>query len=52
MFEGDFVDMCAKRFPLVSIGGWVEGQACEDPGARNPIGASRIVHRVITYAVW
>ena len=41
MFEGDFVDMCAEIFSLVSIGGWVEGQACEDPGARTPMGGSR-----------
>ena len=31
---------CAKKFPLVSMGGRAEGQACADPGARTPIGAS------------
>ena len=40
MFEGDSSDMCAGKFPLVSMGGRVEGLACADPGARTPIGAS------------
>ena len=40
MFEGDSADMCAGKFPLVSMGGWAEGLACADPGARTPIGAS------------
>ena len=40
MFEGDPADMCAGQFPLVSMGGQVEGLACADPGARTPIGAS------------
>ena len=33
-------DTCAEQFPLLSIGGWAEGPACADPGARTPIGAS------------
>ena len=40
MFEGDSADMCAGKFPLVSIGGRAEGLACVDPGARTPIGTS------------
>ena len=40
MFEGDTADMCAGKFPLVSMGGRAEGLACADPGARTPIGAS------------
>ena len=40
MFEGDSADMCARKFPLVSMGGRAEGLACADPGARTPIGAS------------
>ena len=32
--------MCAKEFPLVSMGGWAEGQACANTGARTPIDAS------------
>ena len=32
--------MCAEKFPLVSMGGRVEGLTCADPGARTPIGAS------------
>ena len=42
MFEGDSADMCAEKFPLVSIRGRAEGLACADPGARTPIGASGI----------
>ena len=41
-FEGDSADMCAGKFPLVSMGGRAEGLACPDPGARTPIGASGI----------
>ena len=40
MFEGDSADMCAGKFPLVSMGGRAEGLASADPGARTPIGAS------------
>ena len=32
----------SEKFPLVSMGGRAEGQACADPGARTPIGASGI----------
>jgi hypothetical protein len=40
VFEGDSADMCAGKFPLVSMGGRAEGLACADPGARTPIGAT------------
>ena len=40
VFKGYSADMCAGKFPLVSMGGRAEGLACEDPGARTPIGAS------------
>ena len=32
--------MCFGKFPLVFMGGLVDGLACADPGARTPIGAS------------
>jgi hypothetical protein len=35
MFEGDSADMCAGKFPLVSMGGRSNGQACAD-GERGP----------------
>ena len=35
-------DMCAEKFPLVSMGGRAEGLAIADLGARTPIGASGI----------
>ena len=40
MFEGDSADMCAEKFPLVSMGGRAKGLACADLVARTPIGAS------------
>jgi hypothetical protein len=41
LFEGDPVDMCARKFLLVSMVGLTEGLACTDLGARTPMGASR-----------
>ena len=35
MFKGDSADMCAGKFPLVSMGGRANGQACAD-GERGP----------------
>ena len=40
MFEGDSADMCARKLPLVLMGGRAEGLACANPGARTPICAS------------
>ena len=40
MFEGDSADTCTGKFPLVLMGGRVEGLAFADPEARTPIGAS------------
>jgi hypothetical protein len=40
MFEGDSADMCAGKFPLMSMGGRAEGLACANLGARTPIGTS------------
>ena len=33
MCEGDSADMCAGKYPLVSMGGRAEGLACADPVA-------------------
>ena len=38
----DSADTCGGKFPLVPMGGWAEGPACADTGARTPIGASGI----------
>ena len=38
--KGDSADMCAGKFPLMSMGGRAEGLACEGPGVRTPIGVS------------
>jgi hypothetical protein len=38
MFEGDFADMCAKKFLLKLLGCQTEGLARADPGASTPIG--------------
>ena len=40
MFEGDFANMCAKRFPLMLMGDQEEGLAFSDPGVRTPISVS------------
>ena len=40
MFEVDSAHMCVGKFPLVSMGGRVEGLASADPGARTPLGVS------------
>jgi hypothetical protein len=40
IFEVDSADMCAGKFPLVSM----EGLVYADPGARTPIGASGNFH--------
>ena len=40
MFEGDFADMRARQFTLMSMGDRAEGLVCADPGATTPIGVS------------
>ena len=40
MFKGDSADMCAGKFPLVSMVDRAEGLACAESGARTPIGIS------------
>ena len=40
MFEVHSADTSARKFPLASMGGRVEGLASADPGARATIGAS------------
>ena len=40
MFEGDYAETCAGKFPLMSMGGRTEGLACVDLVAWTPIGVS------------
>ena len=40
MFEGDYADICAGKFPQLSMGGHAEGVVCAHPGARTSIGVS------------
>ena len=49
MFEGDCADMCAGKFPLMSMGCRAEGLACADPGARTPIGVSKNVIEILIF---
>jgi hypothetical protein len=35
VFKGDSADTCGRKFPLVSMGGRANGQACAD-GERGP----------------
>jgi hypothetical protein len=56
MFEGDPADTFAGKFPLVWLGGQVEGLACADLGARTPIGDSGNIvysnHTEPTYSIF
>ena len=50
MFEGDSADTCAGKFPLVSMGGRADRQACADgergpPSARAEFGKSGIMRQ-------
>ena len=38
MFKGDSADMCAGKFPLVSMGGRADTSSMHRRGARTPIG--------------
>ena len=49
MFEGKFVDTCAGKFPLVSMGVRAECPAFADTGVRTPIGTSRILVHIYLY---
>jgi hypothetical protein len=40
MFKGDSADMCAGKFPLVSMWGRADTSSVRRWGARTPIGAS------------
>ena len=42
IFEGDCADMCAGKFPLMTMTGRAKGCACTDPGERTPISESGI----------
>ena len=43
MLEGDSADMCPGKFPLMLMGGRVEGLACTNPEVHgNGIGVNRI----------
>ena len=48
MFDDDSSDLCARNFPLMSMGGRAEGLACADLGARTPIGVSGNFISVVT----
>ena len=42
MFEGDSAETCAKKIPLMLMGGRAEGLECANHVARTPIGMSGI----------
>jgi hypothetical protein len=46
MFEGYSADMCAGNFPLVSMGGRADRQACAD-GERGPPSARAEINLVV-----
>ena len=45
VFEGDFANMCAVKFTLMSMGVRAEGLACSDPGARTHFSISRNLYK-------
>ena len=50
MFEGDFEDMCANVFLLVSMGGLADLSSVYRRGTRTPIGVSGIlIYTFINY---
>ena len=49
MFEGDSADMCAGKFPLMSMGGRADRQACAD-GERGPPSARAKISLVSTHS--
>jgi hypothetical protein len=51
MVEGDSGDMCAGKFPIVSLGVRAQGLVCADPGARTPSALAEInsvLHKLLT----
>jgi hypothetical protein len=46
VFKGDSSDMCAGKFPLVSMGGQVNGQACADGDRGPPLARAEILDTV------
>ena len=49
MFEGDSADMCAGKFPLVSMGGRAEGLACADWERGPPSALAEILEFVTLF---
>jgi hypothetical protein len=47
MFEGDSADTFTMKFPLMSMGGQVEGLPCGDPGQVPPSACAKIIIIVI-----
>jgi hypothetical protein len=43
MYKGDSADTCAGKFPLVSLGGRANGQACEDCEGGPPLARAEIL---------
>ena len=48
VFEGDSADMCAGKFPLMSMGGRADRQACAD-GERGPPSARPKILQIKAY---
>jgi hypothetical protein len=44
VFKGDSADICAGKFPLVSMGGRANGQACADGERGPPSARAEILH--------
>ena len=46
VFKGDSADMCTGKFPLVSMGGRANGQACADSERGPPSARAEIVKQL------
>ena len=52
MFEGDSADTCGGKFPLVSMGGRADRQACADGERGPPLARADIFDLVLPILYW
>jgi hypothetical protein len=51
VFKGDSANMCAGKFPLVSMGGRLNGQACADGERETPLVRAEILYKYKQYPI-
>jgi hypothetical protein len=45
VFKGDYADTCTGKFPLMSMGGRANGQACVDGERGSPLAQAEILNK-------